>query len=221
MKRVSGTLNGTGAAIYVGLGFVPDSVKVFNNESTTAVFGEWNRDMRTVEATGGNLVAAAVTRATVGAGIRLYRGGDLTVSGNSAYLISFADVYGKKDVRAAYSATAPITKWTLGNSGNRTGNFDHEASTSYVGEGSEISIYNPLTKISYNVFVQAMTSNGEAANEVTLSEAVPSGDVQFLGPMYDYVAAPAGVIMPAGFVIDSTTLSVSGQMISFVAESWL
>jgi hypothetical protein len=222
MKKVSGTINGTGAAIYVGIGFIPDKVTVYNTEASTSVFGVWHRDIRSLDALEGFLSAAAVTKCAYGAGIAPYRGRTVTASGNTAYLIPVEQTRTKlsRDMRDAYSATAPITTWTLGSSSNRTGNFNKEASTDYVGEGSAIIVQDPLTRVIYQAVVTAMTSNGEQANEVTLSEAVPSGDVQFLGPMYDYIAAPAGVVMPAGFVINSTTLSVSGELLTFEAESW-
>jgi len=225
VKIISGVFNGTGAALYVGIGFIPDKVRVWNLESNVPIEACWSRDMRSAEQIGGTVTSTAVARYTVGAGLGPYRGGDIAASGNTAYLAPFASVYSGKtnNVVAAYAGAAvKVSKWTLGNSGNKTGNFDHEVSTSYVGEGSRVLIRVPGAGVwkDYDVFVTALTSNGEAANEVTLSEAVPSGDVLFIGPMYDYVAANAGQVLPAGFAIYSTALSVSGEMIGFEATNW-
>lgn len=216
---VSGTLNGTGASIYVGCGFIPDEVYVYNCEASTPIMGIWNRDMRTAEQIGGVTIAAALARSTVGAGIAPYRGGTVTASGNTAYVIPFADAYSGKtnNLVAANTSSSTITTWTLGNSGNKTGNFNFGVNTTYVGEGSKVVIWDDLTKTEYVVVMTALTNDGDAANEVTLSEAVPSGTVRFIGPMYDYIAAPADVVMPQGFSIDDTDLSVSGEYLSFTA----
>jgi hypothetical protein len=64
-------------------------------------------------------------------------------------------------------------------------------------------------------FVTALTSNGEAANEVTLNEAVNSGPIYALTGMYDYIAITSGNVAPAGFWIDSTSDIVNQATISY------
>lgn len=224
MKIISGTVNGTGAALYIGCGFIPDKIRVWNLEASTPIEACWNRDFRTSEQIGGTVTTSAVARYTVGAGIGPYRGGDVTAAANTAYVVPFASAYSGKTNNLVNAGTlGKITKWTLGNSGNKTGNFNLGCNTSYVGEGSRVLVRVPsatgLAK-DYDVFITALSNDGDAANEVTLSEAVPTGDILAIGPMYDYIAAPAGVVMPAGFVIYSTALSVSGEMINFEASCW-
>lgn len=229
MKKVSGTLNGTGAAIVVGCGFKPDYIKLWNLEVTNAYSVEWNSAMRSLEqiegiATASNGTQNLYARLAFGAGITPYRGGDVLSAASTVYLVPVEDIAGKRDMRDMYVAGggSPVTAWTLDTAGNRTGSFNVEASTTYVGEGSVIRIYNAGTKKTYEVTILAMTSNGEAANEVTLSEAVPSGEVQFIGPMYDYVGAASGAVIPEGFKINTTgALNTSGELIAFEAGTYL
>ena len=58
----------------------------------------------------------------------------------------------------------------------------------------------------------------QAANEVTLDEALPSGVIQALTGMYDYLAASAGTIAPAGFKIDSGS-DIVNQAVQFYFEA--
>jgi len=223
VKTVSGTLNGTGAAVYVGIGFIPDSLKVWNLESSTPIYASWNRDMRTADQIGGSYTTTASLRYTVGAGLGPYRGGTIAAAANTAYLVPFASAYSGKTNNLVNAGTlGKISTWTLGSSDNKTGNFNYGVNTSYIGEGSRVQIVVPGAGVPtvYDVFVTALSNDGDAANEVTLSEAVPSGSVASIGPMYDYVAAVAGAVIPAGFVIYSTAISASAEMVSFEASTW-
>ena len=221
MKAISGVFNGTGAALYLGLGFVPDWVKVYNLEDADVAVLEWNKHMaRTADMTEGRLnhTAAGLVgdpRTVSDGGIRPYRGGDVIASASTAYLVQ-----DETDYRT--SATYGTVKtWTLDTSANRTGHFNLEADTSYVGEGSLIVIREDVSQNVIECGIVAMTSNGEQADEVTLSEAVKSGEVLSLGRMYDYVGASAGVVMPAGFSIQATTvINVSGEMCAFEAGTY-
>jgi hypothetical protein len=222
MRRVSGTLNGTGAALVVGLGFRPDWIRLWNLEATNPVQVEWNRDMRSAEQEEGigtvsdgtqNLYA----RYTHGNGIAPYRGKDIVAASNTTYLVT---TKGSDQKNTDFKGS--ITDWTLGSSSNRTGNFNVAVDTTYVGEGSKVIAQVAPSGEVYEVFITALTDTGESANEVTLTEAVPNGaKVRYIGPMYDYIAAAAEVVMPAGFKINMTSgLNASGNIIQFEAGTY-
>ena len=209
MRKVAGILDGTGAAIYVGLGFEPDYVKLWNCEVTNPVTVEWNSAMRTAEQIGGLATVSDGTqnlygRLTEAAGIEKYLGGDVA-DGTETYLMNYADVLGQGDLsKTGDTIATAVTSWTLGSSANRTGNFNAGVNTSYVGIGSRVRVFDPLTKKTYESVIMVLTNDGDAANEVELAYPIPSGEVTFIGPEFDYRAATSGLVMPAGFKIATT-----------------
>jgi hypothetical protein len=213
-----GTFNGTGAALYIGIGFIPDWVKVRNVEDGDLALLEWSIHMtRAAETTEGILTYTGTTyrqedaRTDSDGGITIYRGGDKMTAASTAYLVK-----DNSDYRTS-STYGSITTWTLGNSTNRTGNFNLEADTTYVGEGSRIYIEETVG----HAFIYALTSNGEQANEVTLSESVKSGTIHRITGMYDYKGAAKDVIIPAGFAILATSvINVSGELAYFEAGQY-
>lgn len=221
MLYAHGTFNGTGAALYIGIGFIPDWVWVVNVEDTDCAELRWNIHMeRVAETTAGILHHTAAgslldPRTIADGGIRPYRGGDVMTSTSTAYLV-------RDDTDYRYSTTyGTIVTWTLGSSTNRTGNWNLEADTTYVGEGSRIYIMEDVGKQCKWAGVNALTSNGEQANEVTLSEAVNSGQVLALTGMYDFRGAASGVKIPAGFSITATSIiNESGQYCCFEAGTY-
>jgi hypothetical protein len=113
-----------------------------------------------------------------------------------------------------------IISWTLDSATNATGHFNEDVNGTYIGEGSLIIIASPSGgKVWYPVSILALTAGqGEAANEVTLSYPVPSGDVRLISGMYSYKPMIAGEITPAGFKIDYAL--TDNNMCGFVAEQW-
>lgn len=224
MRKVSGTLNGTGAAIYLGLGFIPDEVEMFNLESSAPYILKWNKNMRSAEQIGGYVIAdSTVARLTETAGVEPYVGGDVVASGNTAYLIPTAEVLGQGDLsKKGETISTKVSTWTLDTSGNRTGSFDAGVNTSYVGEGSIVRIWDPIKREMHQSTIMVLTNDGDADDEVELTTAVPSGEVRYIGPMYDYMAAPAGVVMPAGIKVATTgNLNSSGESVCISAEQYL
>jgi hypothetical protein len=221
MRVIAGTFNGVGSAVNIGLGFIPDFVRVRNNESTSTEMIEWSRHMRAAETLEGVWWGAdgAQTELTVGAGVAIYRGGETAASGNTTKLKKLDS----RDQRGAnvVNGHAAITTWTLGSSANKTGSVNDELNTTRVGEGSVIVIRESASGRIKEAVITALTSNGEQANEVTLSEAVGSGDILFIGPMYDYEACAAGEVTKAGFTINETAnINVSGEMCYFEAGTY-
>jgi hypothetical protein len=214
--KTSGTFNGTGAVLYVCCGFKPDWVRIQNIESTSLEAIEWSTSMRSAEIIAGiKDTGSATTELTLGNGIAHYSGGDLITAASTSYIVKDPS----PDKRDAGTA-GTINQWTLGNYTNKTGNWNAECSTTYVGEGSRICIRN-LQGYPVMYLVTAVSSNGEAANEVTLNAAAPSGEILFLSGMYDYIGASAGIVTPAGFILAADSdVNASGEMCMFEAGTY-
>jgi hypothetical protein len=222
------TFNGTGAVVYLCLGVVPDAVQIRALEDGDCGQLVWDKAMlRAAECVAGILYGTGTTyiagaNKTVGTGIEPYKGGDImtaalqtsTTYGEGVYL-AVDPIEDYRTVGANVSGES-IGKWTLGSSSNKTGNFDKEASTTYIGEGSRVKIDG----IWYTVM--AMSSNGEAANEVTLNQAAPSGTIQQITGMYDLAPLAIGKVAPAGVKLSMTAVvNVNDEMqaVEFESES--
>jgi hypothetical protein len=227
-KIVSGTFNGTGAALYLGIGFLPDWVKVFNLEDADLAEVRWSKNMRSKEQEEGRLgiriqdtgTSAGYSLAVLAnaAGIAQYLGGDTMTAASTVYLVKDDLDYAKNPQGGG---TGAITDWTLDTSGNRTGKFDDGVDTTYVGEGSEVIIRPDTTKQPRRAVITALTNDGNADDEVELSVAIGTGDVLKIGPMYDYRGAANRAIIPAGFAINATSvINVSGELCFFEAGTY-
>lgn len=219
--KVKGTFNGTGSPLTVCCGFKPSRVTVWNIESANNEKIHLEDSFRAAESCEGFLTAfdgtqATIDELTVGEGITMYEGGVLLATASTSVLVRDDRNYA---TNPAGGGTGPITRWTLGNATNRTGNFDAGVDTTYVGEGSVIEVELDGTNDRVRATIIGLSSDGDAANEVTLNKVVPSGTVRYIGPMYDFRGAPAGTRTPEGFTInESTHVNASGEMCAFVAE---
>ncbi len=217
-KIVSGNFNGTGATLYVCCGFVPDKVVLRNVEATTCLVAKWSRHSRSAEQIAGVLETQGVSSALAnGAGIGRYYGGDTLTAAIQTSLSYGEGVYlgfDKKDYRGVDIASggSTIDTWTLDTSGNRTGHFNEDVVGTYIGEGSEICIDGK-----WYVIEAVNAGEGEGDDEVTLSEAVASGDVEHISGMYDMSPLPLGGLTPAGFYVKSNTLNGNGELMLFEA----
>ncbi len=227
--RISGTFNGTGAAVYLCIGFVPDYVTVWNLEGTQVIKLEWTKEMMRsgeivegIQFTGADVAAAALTK---GAGILPYYGGEV-LSATAAGTTTYGEgVYLKKDdwdyryysgnKSPGDAVAVDIDTWTLGSSTNYTGNFNEDVNGTYIGEGSRICIDGKWYSI-----VALTATQGEAANEVTLSHAVSSGKIYHISGMYDYKPMVAGENTPAGFVLANATVNVNNAICAFEAGAY-
>jgi len=206
MEVKQGRYVGAGtSAMFVGLGFIPTRVEVYVTSEATAPILVWTDAMgRGVQGPGGQVRTGLGTSGAnfallaQNAGIEPWDGGNLIASASAHYIVPASEIPAlASDQRDA--GAGPIRRWTLGNAGNRTGNFDAGALAANVGRGSVIEIDKKRYKI------QAMTSTGDSANEVTLDRAAPSGNVDFIGYKFDFGQAPAGTWMPKGIKINDTT----------------
>jgi hypothetical protein len=217
MNKFIGIIKATTATLNVGLGFIPRKVRVTNLTDLTEHI--YAMDMRAgvlaethygiSRAKAGDL--AAVT--TAAAGIVPYVGGTLLTAASTTCLVR-----DDKDQRATYGVK--ISTFTVGSVANKTGNFNVEASTAVVGAGSVVVIAG----VEY--YVVAMTSNGEASNEVTLND-LPAGavagsvfSVDKIRSRFDLIGAPAGTVTPAGFTLgaNATVNNTDGDVLLIEAE---
>jgi hypothetical protein len=233
--RVGGTFNGTGADLYLCIGFVPDWVHVWNHEATTPIEVVWNKNMmRTAEFVEGmefqwhaTFGSSDATPLTKGNGILTFIGGTVLTSADVGTTTYAEGVYLKPDYRdyRYNSSDTPhgisdavadtIDTWTLGSATNYTGNFNEDVTGTYIGEGSPICIDGQWYAI-----VALAAGAGEAANEVTLSHNVASGTVEYIGGMYSTRPMVAGEVTKDGFLISNTTLNANNNYCSYEAGTY-
>lgn len=229
--RIMETFNGTGATLYLCIGFIPDYVRVWNLEGTQRILAEWNKGMmgclevvEGIQLTAADQTAAALTKGT---GILPYFGGTVlttTTAGTTTYA---EGVYLKADHKDYRWVTADsphgvgdaisqtIDTWALGSSTNYTGNFNADVTGTYMGEGSPICIDGRWYTI-----VALTASQGISANEVTLSHAVNSGAVEYIGGMYSTIPMISGEVTRDGFVLTNTTVNVNDARCCFEAGTY-
>jgi len=224
MKTISGSFNGTGADLYICLGFVPDFVDVFNAEGTQILQAKWNIEMmRTaeisegIELSGADVAAAALT---AGAGILPYYGRE-TLTSTMAGTVTYGEgVYLKrddKDYRYGDDGDAvadDIDTWTF--TSGYTGYFNEDVTGTYIGEGSFIWIDG------FKYAIQALTAGqGEASGEVTISHTgIKSGLVEYISGKYGYKPMVANETTKEGFLISNTTINVNDAMCGFIAGTY-
>lgn len=232
-QKVCGNLLGTGAILKVACGFLPDRVRVVNITNAKLPEIEWNRFLVDSTVVGGikriQLHATDATDTTkspaklaAAAGISLYNGGDILTAASTSIFIPDP----KSDKRET-GTLGSITKWTLGNLTNRTGNFNAGVNTTDVGVGSRITVGNPLAvdgKLSATIV--AITNDGDAANEITLDVALPTGLVLGLTGKCNFIPATPNanlptILVPQGFQLAADTdVNVSTNILFFEAERW-
>ena len=193
-------LPGSDIDIIIGIGFIPDWVKIVD-PAANEQFVEWNIHMSRILAVVGGLEwddDGAISANTVDIGISVYRGGVVTAAQYTAGNCRIRDTLDYSKAANHDPVTyGDINKWTLYS--GYTGHWNTECNTTFVGAGSFIYING------VRYAVTALTSNGELTNEVTINETgVPDGDIQRISNKVDYKVAAAGTKMPAGFQIDST-----------------
>ena len=233
MRLIGETFNGTGAAVYLGLGFVPVQFDLTSVADTDVAKLHWDVGHRAVISVGGVLQHTAGTQVlyTETTGVIPYNGGDVLTAalqtsvgyGEGVYLIKDDKDY-KGSSTAANNAGdgsgAEITTWTLDTTANRTGHFDADVVGTYIGIGSRVTVgdlYSSQNDITATVMVLA-AGQGISADEVEFDRAVPSGIVKRITGKYSFKPAPLGTIMPKGVYINITAVAnVNDEMQSFIA----
>jgi len=236
VQMIQGHFNGTGAQMYLQLGSIPYRIKIWNLEGDTAFYLEWSRDMvHSLECCEGIYRAEAATALDdlpFGYGIAPYRGGELLTSTNQPSIVNgnasvdFVEVDHKNyryytDTDAGIfgdAATEDIDTWTLDTAATPTGHFNADATGTYIGEGSTIRIIDDSNKHTYEACITAdLSTAGKEDNEVTLSEAVPSGKVIYIGNKYGCKPTPIGKVSKMGVIIKEDNVCTAGVLCGYTA----
>ncbi len=233
-KIVAGKFNGTGAALFVACGFVPDRVELRNLEDADEAWVVWTKQMmqsadmvqgiRYVGSGGATqqspltsggiephfggvaLTAAVQTSTTYGEGVYLQPD-----NADYRYVTGEAPAGGLGD-----AIGSAIDTWTLTTSGSQTGKFNADVTGTYIGEGSKIIIAGR----EYSIL--ALTAGeGIADDEVTLNQDAPSGPVEFIGGKNSTIPVPVGNVSSAGFKLNATdVINVNDELCEYMAVQY-
>jgi hypothetical protein len=218
-SRISATFLQQNAAMYIGLGFLPDWVRIRALTTDTMIELEWSVNMRALACIEGFLRTGIVDTdmdivdLAYGEGVAHYLGGDVITSGTTPSTTTYVSQDKAPDKRSVNTGYDPIDTWTLDTIGNRTGHWNAECSTTYVGVGSRICVDGKWAT------VLALTSNGESDDEVTLSLPLPSGNIEFLGPMYDLTTQVSGTVTKPGILVSDTTYLLDAATDTLLIEA--
>lgn len=210
MNRIDGIYIGTGAAMHIGLGFVPD--EVFIRKTSGLIGFHWTRELSRIVTAGGgvNLPGDGSTNtvSTALQGIRPYAGGVLLESSSANYIGHVSLLRSEGTNPANKDQRGTVTRWTADTIANGTGHFDGTPTTTYGGVGSKIILRDLAGNISTHYIVY-QTTNWTGTDNVTLNPDVPAvADVLYIGPVYDFYTLPVPIVTPAGiYVIDTTNLA--------------
>lgn len=216
MKVISGSFNGTGSALTICTGFIPDWVKLINSEKSTCPWIYWSNRMRSLACEEGILYTPGSAAADLlqGDGVAVYFGGVLLSAASTSILV----IDPKKDKRDANTSAAAINAWTLNTVGDKTGHFNAAVNSTYVGVGSRIAIKETGSDNVEWAFITVSDGTGTANDSIELNRTIASGDIVALYGMYDYIGGAAGITTPQGFVINHTgDVNTSGEMAMFEA----
>lgn len=228
-KIVGGRFNGTGQALYICCGFVPDYVRIWVPDAAdNAARAFWTKHFVAHNAVEGNVIdsdGSSFGEYAAGQGIQPYYGGvtlTTTQAGTTTYGEGNYLKWDRVDYRY-YSANHPqgygdavaenIDTWTLQTAATPTGKFNEDVNGTYIGVGSRICIDGRW----YTITVLAATE-GEGDNEVELNYAAPSGNITYISGKYSMKPMVAGEITPAGFLISATSvINVNDEIHAFEA----
>jgi len=232
MIKVAGTMNGTGTAFYLCLGFVPDEFHLQDFETSNDYELYWNRNMlRSGEFVEGMQVHTGttyrqITALTKGNGLMPYYGGTTLASGDVGTTTYGEGVYLKPDNRDYRYTTSDsphgvgdateetIDTWTLTTAASYAGKFNGAVGNTYIGEGSEIIIDGKLYTI------VGFTSDGSDDDDIVLNDDPASGEIQFIGGMYSTRPMVAGEVTKDGIYVANTTVNSNNALIGFEAIKW-
>ncbi len=227
---------GADAPHYLCLGAIPYSITFWGLEGAQPDTVIWDRsmihDILTPEGimhpTGGGGPADYA----FGQGVAPYEGGDLMTTSNQTDTTNGGGIYIERDDKdwryftnsnagiLGDASTETITKWTLDAAGTPSGHLNGNVVGTYITKGSLIRIQataSPNTVYTAAI-ANALSGTGSAANAVTLTRAVPNGQVTFIGNFAGYAPVPIGKVTSKGMLINLTsTPFVDGEMIGFQA----
>ena len=234
--KVMATFNGTGAGVYLCLGFLPEAAELRAIEDADEAYVVYSKGMRAAEQSDGvyyvgSSGALQTAAATAGTYLQPYYGNDLLTAALQTSVGYGEGVYLGWDAIQDYRANLTygclstlINTWTLGSAANRTGNVNDDtvSSGNRIGEGSRITIRETATGLVKTATVEAWTAGqGIAANEVTLSVSISSGTVLRITGMYDLVPIAIGKVTPQGiYCAGILGVNVDAEIQMLIAESY-
>lgn len=236
-QLIRGHFHGSAADLYLQLGGVPAYFKMWAIELDTPAYVEWTQDMAaddlTVEGIFRDEDGGVLEDLAFGEGVSPYYGGELLNSTNQpsvTYGGASVDFIERDDRDYRYytdaeagiwgdASTETIDTWTLQTAGTPSGKFNANVAGTYINDGSLIRIVDDEQNHTYEAYIvaSALSGSGSGANAVTLSWAVPSGRVDFIGGQYGYKPTPRGKVTKAGMLINEVTINASGKMVAFMA----
>jgi hypothetical protein len=229
LSKVSGVFNGTGAAVYLCVGFVPRKVYLKNVENSTELVLEWtdaNLRCQAGASAGGWLYTNGIPAPVIAsAGVRQYEGGDLMTSANqtsTAYGDGIFLGLDLKDYRAdnSYGASSGvIDTWTFDGTLSGHWNVAAVSSGARIGAGSRILIREDSSGLVKEAGITAISNQGAAASEVTLSRLIGNGSIAYIGGLYDMAPLALKKVAPAGILLSDTTLNANDNTIYFEMEA--
>lgn len=237
LQIITGHFHGTAYPLYLQLGNIPAYFKMWGIEVGTPDTVEWCRSMISDDLTVEGIMrpkgGGAVQDHAFGEGVSPYYGGEiLTTTNQPSVTYGGADVdfieRDDKDYRHYTNAaagiigdasTVDITTWTLDTAGTPSGHFNADVAGTYINDGSLIRIQSTDRKHVYTAAIvnSGLSTSGGAADEVKLSWAVPSGNVEFIGGRYGYKSSAIGTVTKPGLLITEVTVNASGSMVGFMA----
>ena len=237
MRVIQGHFEGTGAALYLQLGCIPYQIRIWNLGGATPDELIWERGMAVdILTTEGLLKTAdggAFADNVFGAGISPYYGGEMLTAAMQTDLTYGGGIYIERDDTNYKEHTdsaagivgdaenTGITTWTLDTAATPTGHFDDDVIGTYIGPGSEIRIVSGAGsgKHTYRAWIQGCSAAaGSVADAVTLSWAVPSGRVDFIGGQYGYKPTAVGKVTKPGIKLNMVSpINVNAEHHCFTA----
>ena len=230
MQILRGCFNGIGSGgFYLCLGVIPDYFRLINLTNTTyPLMLEWGKAMqKEVTCYGGIIYDASgvPTKLIASAGVAQYNGGDLMTSsnqtstdyGNGMFLTWDHANYQADYVYGSGTNGTPLNKWTFVTGLTGNWNVAKIASGNRIGVGSRICIKEDSSGLVKEAYVTALTSDGEASAEVTLSRAIGTGAITFISGMYDVIPIALGHVAPAGVRVLDETVNVNDKKLYFEA----
>lgn len=232
MKLVGGRINGTGTALYVCIGFVPDFVRIWVPDAVDeGARAYWTKHFVAHDAVEGCVNdedGTSFAEYAAGQGIQEYYGGE-TLTASQAGTTTYGEgvyltwdnhdyrVFTDSELGVVGDAVAEdINKWTLDTPGTPSGHFNEDVNGTYVGIGSKINIAG----LWYTITVLTATY-GEGTNEVELNYKAKSGDIQHITGKYSMKPMVAAQTTPAGFLINATSIiNIDDEIMAFEAGTY-
>lgn len=232
MQMIQGNFCATAADLYIQFGGIPEAIEVWVLNDATPLTWKWAKSMGgnilTVEGIGIDNAGGAVLDFAFGEGITPYEGGDLLTTTNQTDVTYGGGIYIEPDTKdyrqytnaaagiSGDAATTDLVTWTLDTAATPTGHFNGDVTGTYIGAGSPIRITSNDNKHTYDAYITALTAGqGVTADEVTLSRAVPSGRIDFIGGKFGFKPSTIGTVTKAGLMLNS--FATDGDICGFVA----